>query len=145
MKIIIGSHFFPALFVMLGIVRTNEGTLCEGVCSDLFLVRPGDGEEFVYSPFNVNATLHCAVNNTNLVWVVDSSLFLNNEVYRPILSSRGIFQSGDNTSSDGVTISSVTVFGNQKINNNTRICCQTIVNAILKVNCTMLTIYGMVY
>ena len=142
MKIIIGSHFFPTLFVMLGIVRTNEGTSCESVCSDLFLVRPGDGEEFVYSPVDINATLHCVVNNTNLVWVVDSSLFLNNEVYRPILSSRGIFQSGDSTSSDGVTISSVTVFGNQKINNNTRICCKTIVNAILEVKCTMLIIYG---
>ena len=53
-------QFFSLLFLLYRIVSTNE------VNSDLFLVRPGDGEEFVYSPVNVNATLHCAVNNTNL-------------------------------------------------------------------------------
>ena len=36
-------------------------------------MRPGDGEESVYSysPIGVNTTLHCAVNSTNLLWVVD--------------------------------------------------------------------------
>ena len=59
----------------------------------LFLVRPGDGEEIEYSPVNVNATLHCAVNNTNLAWEVDG-LALDHPVQRPQLNSRGIFQSG---------------------------------------------------
>ena len=40
---------------MLRIVR---GDPCEIVCTDVFLVRPGDAEEFVYSPINVNAIGH---------------------------------------------------------------------------------------
>ena len=35
----------------------------------------------VYSPVNVNATLHCAVNNTNLAWEVDG-LALDSPVER---------------------------------------------------------------
>ena len=108
----------------------------------LFLVRPGDGEEFEYSPVNVNATLHCAVNNTNLVWVVDG-LALDSAVERPQLNSRGIFQSGPSTPSDSVISSSVIVFGSREFNNNTRICCQSrsFVNE-LKENCTTLIVYG---
>ena len=36
-------------------------------------MRSGDSEESVYSysPIGVNATLHCAVNSTNLLWGVD--------------------------------------------------------------------------
>ena len=107
-------------------------------------MRPGDGEEFVYSPVNVNATLHCAVNNTNLAWEVDG-LELNSLVQGPQLNSRGIFQSGPTTSSDGVTSSSVivTLFGSKELNNNTRICCQSFVNE-LNENCTTLIVYGKV-
>ena len=46
-------------------------------------MRPGDGEDFVYSLVDVNATLHCAVNNTYLLWVVDG-IFPTSEVHRRI-------------------------------------------------------------
>ena len=105
-------------------------------------MRPGDGEEFVYSPVNVNATLHCAVNNTNLAWDVDG-LSLDNPVQRSQLHSRGIFQSGPIIPSDGVTSSSVIVFGSRELNDNTRICCQSFVNE-LKETCTTLIVYGKV-
>ena len=117
-------QFFSLLFLLYRIVSTN---------SDLFLVSPGDSEEHVYSPVNVNATLHCAVNNTNLNWDVDGFI-LDSPVQGPHLNSRGIFQSGPIISSDGVTSSSVIVLGSRELNNNTRICCQTFVNE-LKENC----------
>ena len=123
-------QFFSLLFLLYRIVST----------SNHFLVSPGDGEEFVYSPVNVNATLHCAVNNTNLVWEV-SGLNLDSPVQRPHLNLRGIFQSGPLISSDGVTSSSVIVLGSRELNNNTRICCQSFVNE-LKENCTTLIVYG---
>ena len=44
-------QFFSLLFLLYRIVSTNE------VNSNLFLVSPGDGEEFVYSPVNVNVTI----------------------------------------------------------------------------------------
>ena len=102
------------------------------------MVRTGDGEEFVYSPVNINATLHCAVNNTNLVWVVDG-LALDHPVQGTQLNLRGICQRGPTVPSDGVTSSSVIVFGSRELNNNTRICCQSFVNE-LKENCTILII-----
>ena len=106
------------------------------------MVRPGDGAEHVYSPVYVNATLQCAVNNTNLAWEVDG-LSLDSSIQGPELNSRGIFQSGPTTPSDGVTSSSVIVFGSGELNNNTRICCQSFVNE-LKENCTTLVVYGKV-
>ena len=105
-------------------------------------MRPGDGEEHVYSPVNVNATLHCAVNNTILEWDVDG-ITLDSPIQGPQLNSRGIFQSGPTTPSDGVTSSSVIVFGSRELNNNTRIYCQSFMNG-LKENCTTLIIYGRV-
>ena len=39
--------------------------------SDIFIERPGDGEDFVYSPVGDNATIYCAVNNTILFWNID--------------------------------------------------------------------------
>ena len=104
-------------------------------------MRPGDGEH-VYFPVGVNATIHCVVNNTNLAWEVDG-LALDSPVQGPQLNSRGIFQSGPTVPSDGVTSSSVTVFGSRELNNNTRICCQSFVNE-LKENCTTLIVYGKV-
>ena len=129
-------QFFSLLFLLYRIVSTNEDNI------DCFLVRPGDGEEFVYSPVNVNATLHCAVNNTNLAWEVGGLAF-DSDVQRPQLNARGKFQSGPIIPSDGVTSSSVIVFGSRELNNNTRICCQTFVNE-LKEKCTTLIIYGRV-
>ena len=102
-------------------------------------MRPGDGEEFAYSPVNVNATLHCAVNNTIFVWEVDA-LALDNSVQGRQLKSRGIFQSELIISSDGVTSSSVIKFGGRELNNNTRICCQSFLNEP-KENCTTLIVY----
>ena len=115
----------------------------ESVC-DLFLVRPGDGNEhdIVYFSVGVNATLHCAVNNTNLAWDVDG-LVLDSAVQGPQLNSRGIFQSEPIISSDGVTSSTVIVFDSRELNNNTRICCQIFVNE-LKEACTTLIVYGKV-
>ena len=129
-------QFFLLLFLLYRIVSTNEDN------NNYFLVRPGDGEKFVYSPVNVNATLHCAVNNTNLAWEVDG-LALDHPVQGTQLNSRGIFQSGPIVPSDGVTSSTVIVFGSKELNNNTRICCQTFVNE-LKENCTTFIIYGRV-
>ena len=113
----------------------------ESVC-DLFLVRPGDGNEHVYFPVGVNATLHCAVNNTNLAWDVDG-LALDSPVQGSQLNSRGIFQSEPIISSDGVTSSTVIVFDSRELINNTRICCQIFVNE-LKETCTTLIVYGKV-
>ena len=127
-------QFFSLLFLLYRIVSTNE------VNSVLFWVRPGDGEEHVYSPVNVNATLHCTVNNSDLVWEVDG-LVLDNLVQGRQLNARGIFQSGPIIPSVGVTSSSVIVFGSRELNNNTRICCQSFVNE-LKENCTTLIVYG---
>ena len=108
----------------------------------LFLVKPGEGAEFVYSPVDFNVTLHCAVNNTILEWDVDG-LALDHPVQGLQLNSRGIFQSEPTTPSDGVISSSVIVLGNRELNNNTKICCQSFVNG-LKENCTTLIIYGRV-
>ena len=136
MKIVIGTQFFSLLSLLYKIVSTNAEYI------DLFLVSPGDGEEHMYSPVNVNATLHCAVNNTVLEWEINGYT-LDSAVRGPQLNSRGIFQSGPTTSSDGVTSSSVIVFGSKELNNNTRICCQSFVNE-LKENCTTLIVYGKV-
>ena len=110
---------------------------------DFFLVRPGVGEEFVYSPIEVNATIHCAVNNTNLVWNVDG-LATDSEVARPVFNSRGIFQS-TTIASERIMNSILIVFGNEELNNNSRICCQSLVGLKLRDACTTLIIYGMVW
>ena len=113
----------------------------ESVC-DLFLVRPGDGNEHVYFSVGVNATLHCAVNNTNLAWDVDG-LALDSSVQGLQLNSKGIFQSEPIISSDGVTSSSVIVFDSRELNNNTRICCQSFVNELKEARTTLI-VYGKV-
>ena len=105
------------------------------------MVRPGEGEEFVYSPVEVNATIHCAVNNTNLVWNVDG-LVSGFELTKPVLHSRGIYQS-TTTSSERLMKSILTVFGNIELNNNSKICCQSLVGLELRDACTILIIYGM--
>ena len=104
----------------------------------LFLVRPGDGEEFVYSPVDINATLHCAVNNTNLFWIIDGLNF-DIEIARNLLHSREIFWTP--ATSEGIMESAVTVFGNTETNNNTQICCLTLQRSQEQA-CTTLIIYG---
>ena len=104
--------------------------------------RPGGGEESVSSPVDVNATFHCAVNNTNILWVVNMLAFDSN-LQRRVLHSRQTFQTEPVTSSDGVTRSSVTVFGNLAVNNNSRICCQSqLENNEFVTQCTTLILYG---
>ena len=108
----------------------------------MFIERPGGGKDFVYSPVNVNATFHCAVNNTNPFWFIDMFL-LDNAFHGQILNSREIFQSEQVTSSDGVIRSSVTVFGSLMVNNDTRICCQLLKeNNEIGERCTTLILYG---
>ena len=46
-------------------------------------MRPGDGKKFVYSPVDVNATLHCAVNNTIPVWEIDGLALDHSKVNIP--------------------------------------------------------------
>ena len=109
---------------------------------DVFLERPGDGEDFVYSPVDVNATFHCAVNNSHILWVV-SMLAFDSISQKRTLESRQIFQTEPVTSTDGVTRSSVTVFGNLTLNNNSRICCQSqLENNEFVIKCTTLLLYG---
>ena len=108
------------------------------------MVRPGDGEEFVYSPVEINATIHCAIDSTMLAWEVDGLNF-DSEFKRDELHLRGIFQNGPHASSSGVTTSNVIVFGNIHMNSNIRICCESLVNGELTKNCTTLIIYGMIH
>ena len=109
---------------------------------DIFLESPGGGENFVYSPVDVNATFHCAVNNNNILWVVNMLAF-DSPTHRRIPHSRQIFQTEPVTSSDGVMRSSVTVFGNLAVNNNSKICCQSqLENNEFVAQCTTLILYG---
>ena len=93
----------------------------------------------MYSPVGVNVTIYCAVNNTILFWNIDMLFFA---IHEGILNSREIFQSEQVTSSDGVTRSSVTVFGSLMVNNNTSICCQSLVGNEIDQDCTTLILYG---
>ena len=103
-----------------------------------FLTRPGDGEEFVYSPVDANATLHCAVNKPNLLWGIgeDSYVELASE-----LTSRGIFFEISRRS-DRITESTIIIMGNIDVNNDTRICCRLLSGVELRESCTTLIIYG---
>ena len=110
---------------------------------ELFLVRPGNGKEFVYSPVDVNVTLHCAVNSMELLWEVDDLNFYSPfHIHR--LHSRGIFQTEAVTSSTGVTKSNVTVVGNLAENNGSEFCCQSLRDSVsdIEQECTILIIYG---
>ena len=94
----------------------------------------------MYSPVGVNATIYCAVNNTILFWNIDMLFFA---IHGGILNSRHIFQSKQVTSLAGVTRSSVTVFGSSMVNNDSRICCQSLVeNNEIDETCTTLILYG---
>ena len=113
---------------------------------DIVLVSPGDGEEFVYFPVGVNATLHCAVNNTNLLWVVDMLNF-DVDIERESLNSKGIYWRPPTETSEGIMESVVTVSGCTKRDNNTHyICCRSFLGSEFEQvqACTTLIIYGMV-
>ena len=135
MKVILGSLFFlQYLFIMSKIVWSDESI-------NFFLVRPGGGEDFVYSPVGVNATLHCAVNVSHLVWTVDDFNFAE---FCRLLNSRGIFQS--KMAFNGILSSNITIAGYIDTNNNTRVCCRSLVEEqLINQSCTTLVIYGISY
>ena len=108
---------------------------------DSFVVSPGDGREFVYSPVDSNATISCAVSELVLEWIVAEVSF-DSPTRALELNSRRIFKSTTEVLPNGVTTSSVTVFGDISVNNNTNVCCRTIVNDSPIANCTTLIIYG---
>ena len=126
MKVILGSLFFPFL---IKIVWTDE--------SIDFLAIPGGGEDFVYSPVGVIATLHCAVNVSHLVWKVDDFNFAE---FGPLLNLRGIFQI--KMAFKGILSSNITIAGHIDTNNNTRVCCRSLVEEQFNQSCTTLVIYG---
>ena len=106
--------------------------------TDDFLTRPGDGKEFVYSPVNVNATLHCIVNKSNFLWGIGEESYSELE---PELTSRGIFFEISRRSAR-VKESNIIIMGNIDVNNNTRICCRLLSGVELRESCTTLIIYG---
>ena len=110
-------------------------------CTELFLVRPADGDDYVYSPIEVNVTLQCIVNNTHLEWYIDMLTFAS-EIQRSKLESRKIFQFAPVTSADGLTMSTVIAFGSLTLNNHSRVCCQTLILTVVKEVCTTLIVYG---
>ena len=105
---------------------------------DIFLVSPGGGRDYTYSPVGVNATLECTVSSNDLSWEVDNLHF---EGYSTILNKRGIYQSEQTASSEGLS-SVLLVLGNMTVNNGSEVCCQTLVRRSLADICTTLIIYG---
>ena len=109
--------------------------------SVLFLVRPGNGDTPVYSPIDVNTTLHCVVNSSELEWEINGSNF-KSSFRRQQLNLRHIYEGPEQTSGDTTTYSSVIIFGNIR-NNGTMICCQVFQRQDLIQACTVLFVYGM--
>ena len=105
--------------------------------------RPGDGEQVVYSPVGVNATLYCVVQATNLFWGVNGNSYNTESEFS--LNPRGIYFKIMPTTSAGITESYIKVFGNKEVNNNISICCRSINGEVLERACTILIIYGMLY
>ena len=107
---------------------------------DIVLVSPGGGRDYIYSPIGENATLECTVSSDDLSWEVDDLHF---ESYSTILNERGIIQSANEqtTSSEGLS-SVLLVLGNMAENNDSKVCCLTLVRRSLADICTTLIIYG---
>ena len=112
--------------------------------SELFLVRPGNGDIPVYSPIDVNATLQCVVNSSELEWEIDGLNF-ESSFNRRQLHSRQIIFEGLTSTSGGITTSSVIIFGDIIRNNGTMICCQVFPRSRMDPlsACTVLIVYGM--
>ena len=99
----------------------------------------------VYSPVDVNATLHCVVNGSelDLEWEIDGFTFTS-PLQRSQLHPRQIFQ-GSTMTLGSIKSSSMIIFGDIVENNGSRICClamaygQDLVEA-----CTVLIVYGMI-
>ena len=108
---------------------------------DNFIVYPGGGRDYTYSPVGVNATLDCKVASNDLAWSINNIGFDRINA-RNFLANRGIFQSEPLSSSDGLS-STVFVFGNIS-NNASIVCCQPLSEDQI-MSCTKLIIYGKLY
>ena len=86
----------------------------------------------------MNQTLECTVSRNDLSWEVDNLHF---ESYSAILHERGIYQSEQIASSEGLS-SILLVLGNMAENNGTKVCCETLVRRSLVDICTILIFYG---
>ena len=101
-----------------------------------FLISPGGGRDYTYSPVGVNATLECRVSNRELLWEVDNLRFTSHST---TLNEMGIFQNDMVASSEGL-VSVLLLFGIE--NNGSKVCCLTFVRKKLVENCTTLVLYG---
>ena len=108
---------------------------------DNFLLSPGGGRDYAYSPVGVNATLDCKVASNDLTWSINNIEF-DRQNERNFLHSRGIFQSEFISSSEGL-FSTVFMFGNIS-NNASMVCCQSFLEEQM-MSCTTLIIYGKLY
>ena len=107
-----------------------------------FLISPGGGRDYTYSPVGQNATLECRVSNDHLLWEVDNLRFQGSQ--STVLNERGIYQSESDmvASSEGLA-SVLVVFGNTTENNRSKVCCLSPERKGLVENCTTLILYGM--
>ena len=101
-------------------------------------MKPGDGNNSVYSPINVNVTLHCVVDaSSRPFWTVDGEETIFTSTMTT-LNARGIFIfEMIDMASDGIS-SNLTMYGNT--NCNISICC-ALRNMEVQ-SCTTLIIYG---
>ena len=108
---------------------------------DIFLVSPGGGREYTYSPVGVNATLECTVssNGQRLSWIVDNFHF---EIYSTLLNERGIYQLQSEQIASSKGLSSVLLVIGNITENDTKVCCEALVRRSLAYICTTLIIYG---
>ena len=99
----------------------------------------------MYSPVDVNATLHCVINGSELdpEWEIDGFTFASPLQQRE-LHSRQIFQ-GSAMTLGSIKSSSMIIFGDIVENNGTRICCLAMAygQGLVKA-CTVLIVYGMI-
>ena len=124
------------LILMLSFVPVVRKMNAESI----FLISPGGGRNYTYSPVGVNATLECKVRNDGLIilWEVGDQLF---ESHSTKLNERGIYQSGMVPSSEGLA-SILVVFGNITDNNGSKVCCLLLEGRMLIENCTTIILYG---
>ena len=79
------------------------------------------------------------MNNVILSWNVDGFSF-DNSVRERILNSRRIFHTTHST--EALSNSTLTVFGDIDVNNNIIICCESNEGLMHRESCTTLIIYG---
>ena len=108
---------------------------------DVFQAQPGNGRSYTYGPIGLNTSLECSVTSSRLIWVIGLLRFTDDNE-RATLSARGIFEIFNGlVPSSGITSSSTVVFGNT-VNNDSNICCLTLVETRNEKSCTIFMIYG---